>query len=797
MKIFSIFLTNFRSVLRRFKMATILNILGLSMAFAAFLILMMQVSYDWGYDRFHKNVDCIYRVEPNNKLNDSVTNNVAILPRPFFDALVSSSPHIVEGTLIKRFASPEYLVIEQENQRDGFKETIYQILPNYLRIFDFKMIEGVSASIESPDKVIIPESMAKKFFGSQSAIGQHIAGEGWRNEIVGVYRDFPDNSIVENVIYRKIPDNEGVGNWYMRSYECYILLDNPKSIDVLSNFRISARSDIPPEFSGVRLVNLPDVYYTTDSGFDFQKNKGSRTQVGILFFIAFLIIIIAAINFTNFSNAMVPMRLRSINTQKVLGCPVPILRISLLVEAIVICLLSFGIGVGIVDILSNTSFAYTVSGGLNLGSHVSLLAGTGLFAILVGFISGSYPAWRITSFPPALVLKGNFGLSPKGKVLRNILVGFQFTVSFVLIVTAIFVILQNRYMFTPSALGFDKEQIAVIKLNNELIKQQELLRQRLTALSEINEMACVGNLPGEGGEYSVSGYSRVYLDRNIEFRFIIAEPTILKVLGISVTGGRDFIPEDQIEGAFIFNEIARKQYNLETPNILTYDQTYEWGGVKYENHFREALVGFMPDIRYNSFFLDSGPFAFFVTKNGGGSETMLVRINSGVNYHALVEKIRGTVKDIDPDYPLEMHLYDEILENLYQKEIRLGQQISFFSLVAIIISLMGIFGMVLFESAYKRKEIGIRKVFGATSAGILRMFNKGYFRILCICFVIAAPVAWYAVTRWLESFVYRTPLHWWVFAVAFIAVGTITIATVTFQNWRAANTNPINSIKEN
>jgi putative ABC transport system permease protein len=792
MKIFSIFLTNFRSVLRRFKMATILNILGLSMAFAAFLILIIQVTYDWNYDRFHKNADCIYRLEPKWKGENNTESHTAVLPRPLVEAFVSSSPHVIESALISKFGGTVYFIIEHENQREGFRELFYRITPDYLRVFDFKMIEGVAASMdEGPDKVIIPESMAKKFFGSQSAIGQYITGGSWRTEIVGVYRDFPDNSSVKNVIYEKIPDNEGVGNWYMQNYECYVQIDNPENTaDILSNFRIPEEPNMP-KFAGVRLVSLRDIYYTTNSNFDFQKNKGSRTQVGILFFIAFLIIIIAAINFTNFSNAMAPMRLRSINTQKVLGCSVPILRISLLVEAVVICLLSFGIGVGIVDILSETSFAYTVSGGLNLGSHIPLLTGTGLFAILVGIVSGLYPAWRITSFPPALVLKGNFGLSPKGKVLRNILVGFQFTVSFALIVTAIFVILQNRYMFNPSALGFDKEQVAVIKLSPKLKKQQELLRQRLTALSEINEMAYVGNVPG--GEDIMQKLGRIYLDKNIEFRVIAAEPTILKVLGISVTGGRDFIPDDQIEGAYIFNDIARKQYNLEAGNVLTFD----WEDTNYQMHLRETLVGFMPDIRYNSFFRESEPFAFYVTNTGDVGGTELIRINAGVNYPALVEKISKTVKEIDPDHPLDIHLYNEILENLYRQEVRLGQQISFFSLVAIIISLMGIFGMVLFESAYKRKEIGIRKVFGATSAGILRMFNKGYFRILCICFVIAAPVAWYAVTRWLESFVYRTPLHWWVFAVAFIAVGTITIATVTFQNWRAANTNPINSIKEN
>jgi putative ABC transport system permease protein len=799
MKIFSIFITNFRSVLRRFKVATILSILGLSMAFAAFLVLMMQVSYEWSYDRFHKNADRIYRVEPEYIINPESEETpqqtrMAILARPLADAFVSTSPHIIEGALIHNWANSEDFIIEHENQRKGFKETVYRITPSYLRMFDFKLIEGnVSAMEKGPDKVIIPESMAKKFFGSKPATGQYMSGEGWQNEIVGVYRDFPGNSSVENVIYRKIRDNEGVGEWYMRSYECYVLIDDPKNAETItSNFHIPDEAG----FKGVHLLNLPDIYYSTDTGFDNHVIKGSRTQVQILFFIAFLVIIIAAINFVNFSNAIVPIRLRSVNTQKVLGCPVYLLRISMMIEAIIICLLSFGVGVGIFEILSKTSFAFTVGGGLNLGSNVSLLAGTGVLAIIVGIVSGLYPARYITSFPPALVLNGNFGLSARGKVLRNILVGFQFTVSFALIIIAIFVILQNSYMFNPSSLGFDKEQIVVLKLNDKLRKQPELLRQRLTALSEINEIAHVNRVPGEGNETNVTGFNRDYLGKDINFRLIATEPSILKVLGISVTGGRDFIPEDRIEGAFIFNEIAQKQFNLEAGNILTHDWQADWDGVHYEEHSREIIAGFMPDIRYNSFFMDSEPFAFYVADPRSVSSNELIRINAGVNYPALVEKIRETLKEIDPDYTLDIHLYDEILENLYLKELRMGQQISFFSLVAILISLVGIFGMVLFESAYKRKEIGIRKVFGATAGNILRMFNRVYIRILCICFVIAAPFAWFTVIRWLENFVYRTPVYWWVFAIAFIAVGIITIAIVTFQNWRVANINPVDSIKK-
>ena len=328
---------NFINALSRYKMATILNVIGLSIAFTAFIILIMQVYYDWGYDRFHKDADLIFRVEYTS--NDKA---LATLPRPLVDAFIASSPHIKMGTLIKKWDDKRNVAVENNGIRTGFSEFYQEVYPNYSELFDFEMVEGNRAALEMPDMVLIPESMARKFFPDGSATGKILVSDELRAEIGGVYRDFPPNSMIGNAIYKKISDKDGAGEWQFHNYESYVLVDTPNSIsDIINNFEANFRHEaFDWSKNGVRLTNLPEIYYLPDIVFDSQTSKGNRLQVLILFSVALLIIVVAVINFTNFSNALIPIRLKSINTQKVLGCSDNLLRISIVVESIVICLMA-------------------------------------------------------------------------------------------------------------------------------------------------------------------------------------------------------------------------------------------------------------------------------------------------------------------------------------------------------------------------------------------------------------------------------------------------------------------------
>ncbi len=766
-------LHNFLSLFRRYTAATVLNVIGLSVAFTAFIVLMMQVSYDWGYDNFHNDADRLYRVELVNS-DDAVAWSV--LPRPFIDAFIASSPHIETGTLIYYgWESQRNVAVEQNGERIGFMEPYVTVYPNFTDVFDFHMIEGDRSALTSPDKVLIPESMARRLFPDSPATGQFFIGNELKAEIGGVYRDFPANSSIQNAIYRKIPDQEGAGEWSYNNYTCFIRLDNPANASqVIQSFEANLKHEqINWKKQHLRLTTLPDMYYLKDIIFD-KDEKANPTQMFVFLCIAILIISIAAINFTNFSNSLVPMRLKNINTQKVLGCSQKTLRMSIVIEAVAICLLSFGLSIFFVYLLGTTYVGNMVNGGITIQSHLPLILKTSAFAVLVGLLAGCWPAFYITSFQPALVLKGNFGLSPKGRNLRNVLVGLQFMVSFALIIGAVFVSLQNRFM-THASLGFDKDQVAIITLNKKLQGNTRLVCQQLEDITGVEAAATSGWIVGGQDELTTNVFK--YQGEEFFCRQIIADPAILRVMGIRVTEGRDFFPEDALsqEGVYIFNETARKAHNLELGS--------------------NSIVGFIDDVKYNSFRNEVEPFCFVCDARSYFRQYALIRIQAGTNYATLVKSVNDKLKAIAPDYPLEISLYDTVLENLYQKEITLGRQISFFSLIAILISLIGVFGVVMFESQYKRKEIGIRKVFGSTVREILALLNRHYIRILVASFVVAAPVVYYMLGNWLQHFAYKTPMYWWVFALAFLIVTTITLAIVSIQNWRAAMANPVESIK--
>jgi putative ABC transport system permease protein len=257
------------------------------------------------------------------------------------------------------------------------------------------------------------------------------------------------------------------------------------------------------------------------------------------------------------------------------------------------------------------------------------------------------------------------------------------------------------------------------------------------------------------------------------------------MMGIQISEGRDFRREDanMEQGVWLFNEAARKEFDLEL-------------NTSFDNNGGE-IIGFMPDVKFASFRMAVEPMAFYVW---GTNDSWLnaniahIKLNAGTSMRAALSHINATLAEFDANYPFEIRFFDEVLQRLYEKEIALNSLITLFSLIAIFISIVGVFGLVVFDSECRRKEIGIRKVLGASTIGIVVMFNKAYFRILAICFVVAAPLAWYAVTRWLENFAYKTPMYWWVYLLAFMAVGIITSATVTFQNWRVANDNPVKTI---
>ena len=787
---------NLLYLFKRFKTAVVLNLFGLTIAFAAFLLIVMQVDYEMNYDAMHSKSGRTFRLEANH----GEFEHNAIHCLMFSDAFVNSSAHITDYSYRYPFYGGErYCQIDEvddQGEAKVFKENFQLCLPNISDVFDFHMKEGSVECLSIPGSVLIPESVAKRLFDKQSAIGKRIrmsGSSGWQPvsttilTIGGVYKDFPGNTTVQNRIYVPMDQLDLLkSSWQMYANEIYVTLDDPlNKEEVLDHFNKTfdfAKSQMgSAQEIALRLTPLKDVYYTHDTTFDFNP-KGHRETNYVLLGIAFLILFIAGINFTNLTTSLIPLRLKTINTHRVLGCSIYKLRAISLIESIVICLISYILALFIVNDLSYTPIANWVDADIRLSQYKALILLTALIAILTGCLAGLYPAIRSTSYAPALVLKGSFGLSPKGKKVRVALIGFQYTVSIGLIIVTLFMGLQNHFMTSSEQLGFNKDQVAIVNLTPEIYaKHKPQYIQKLKDYPGIEDVAfSVYELSKEDDMIDLE-YAR-HEDKDVFFKVFYASENFLSVMDIQVEEGRDFTREDlnKAQSDYIINPAAERDFHLH-PGDRFNDRT---------------VLGVSKDFRFNSCRIASSPFVFALNNDIPNPKLVsYIRFNSKTNLQEAVAHVRETLKEIDPTFPFEISFYNTILNNLYQKEQTLGKLISLFGIMAILISIVGVFGLVLFETQYRRKEIGIRKINGATTGQILLMFNKTYIQIVSVCFIISIPIAWIGTQQWLENFAYKTPLHLWVFIVAFLIILSVTIGTVTFRNWQAANENPVNSVK--
>ena len=787
---------NLLYLFKRFKTAVVLNLFGLTIAFAAFLLIVMQVDYEMNYDAMHSKSGRTFRLEANH----GEFEHNAIHCLMFSDAFVNSSAHITDYSYRYPFYGGErYCQIDEvddQGEAKVFKENFQLCLPNISDVFDFHMKEGSVECLSIPGSVLIPESVAKRLFDKQSAIGKRIrmsGSSGWQPvsttilTIGGVYKDFPGNTTVQNRIYVPMDQLDLLkSSWQMYANEIYVTLDDPlNKEEVLDHFNKTfdfAKSQMgSAQEIALRLTPLKEVYYTHDTTFDFNP-KGHRETNYVLLGIAFLILFIAGINFTNLTTSLIPLRLKTINTHRVLGCSIYKLQAISLIESIVICLISYILALFIVNDLSYTPIANWVDADIRLSQYKGLILLTALIAILTGCLAGLYPAIRSTSYAPALVLKGSFGLSPKGKKVRVALIGFQYTVSIALIIVTLFMGLQNHFMTSSEQLGFNKDQVAIVNLTPEIYaKHKPQYIQKLKDYPGIEDVAfSVYELSKEDDMIDLE-YAR-HEDKDVFFKVFYASENFLSVMDIQVEEGRDFTREDlnKAQSDYIINPAAERDFHLH-PGDRFNDRT---------------VLGVSKDFRFNSCRIASSPFVFALNNDIPNPKLVsYIRFNSKTNLQEAVAHVRETLKEIDPTFPFEISFYNTILNNLYQKEQTLGKLLSLFGIMAILISIVGVFGLVLFETQYRRKEIGIRKINGATTGQILLMFNKTYIRIVSVCFIISIPIAWMGTQQWLENFAYKTPLHLWVFIVAFLIILSVTIGTVTFRNWQAANENPVNSVK--
>lgn len=783
---------NFITILKRFRLASSLNILGLSVGFAAFMVIMMQVKWEYSFDTYAQDSDRIYRVNSisNQDMGEGMWE-AAIISRGAYQMIENALTTIDDATFVEmNFGTKTYMTVEKDGQNVGFNEFVDIAWDTFPKFFGLKIVDGSFDKFGEPNTLILPVSMAKKMFGNVKVAGKSIISGSGSNiyEIVAVFEDIPSNQQISNNIYMSFPKSKHDNHWYASNYIAYLKLNKNSTFEQLESEMKSLDVSKALWVDQFKPTPIEEIYFDAEKyyGDEFLSKKGDKSTTNILISIGLLIIIVAAINFVNFSTSMAPLRIKSINIQKVLGSQVATLRMTLICEAAGISLLSFLVSLLWIYGIMGSPWQNMNEAGIRFEGNVELIIITAVIALVVGVIAGVYPAFYTTKFAPALILKGSFGLSRSGRKLRLSLVGIQFVISISLIISAMFLQLQNDYMRNLDK-GFKSNQILVASLGGELVKNRDAFENQLKTSAFIQDIAYCQMRMGRNN--IVQGWAKEFKDgQQGNFAAIFTSWNFPQLMGMNIVDGAPMefseTKNKKVTYYYIFNEIARKQFEIEMGQKL--DQ---------QDSIYSIVHSFVGNYNFKSLRHSVGPMALVV---GGGNmqhrlDYAYIKIE-GDTYSAF-EHVKNVARNIDPVYPIEVEFYDDGFNVMYKQDIQTTKLITFFSVLAIFISLVGVFGLIVFETQYKRKEIGVRKIMGSTVSQILMMLNKKFMIIVGVCFVVAVVITYFAVGTWLTNFEYRTPMHWWVFVCGGLIVFGITIIVVTFQSYRSATENPVKSLK--
>ncbi len=778
-------------VFRKTGVSTLINILGMSVAFAAAMILMVQVKWDATYDKNFEGHEKVFRME-NNWIDQGLFSTYFC--RPMIELVRDASPNIeAVGTMMG--------LSNQIYYREGNKEstiTIPAVLVDstMFSVFPFEWVEGSAKEFTTKGTAVLNEAFAQMLFGSESAVGKILqTGDGVSTRIVGVYKNNPRNFSMHYGIMENMGDGwlTSGDEW---SFPQFLKLKDPSLaketetaiLDVImSYFGDNIAEEERDDFrKGFRISNLHDAHYEKDV--KASEVAANRSITITLAAIAILLILIAIINFINFAFAEIPFRIKSINTRKVLGEGRGSLIGRQLLNAGIIALVAFGLACLIVHVISGTSWASYVSDSIALKDNIGILAITLGIALLSAVAAGIAPALYSTSQPAALVLKGSYGTSVKGRSLRNALVALQFILSFVFILMALYVNVQTKFMANKD-MGFPQENILQVWCGYYAGGAHNAVHDKLLQNPSIVDVTFSDNLIVSDQKM---GWGRTGDDgKQIFMEVLPVTDDFVRFFGLQIVDGRDFQESDnQSEtGCFIANETF----------IQSFPQ-YHVGSFMGGHVDNTEIVGIVKDFNFKSLKHPMGPL---VLLNWGKTQwrnfsVMYVKTAPGADFKEVSDYIKETVCTFDPsrepDQVAVRHL-DEWIENMYQSEVSLGKLITIASIVALLIAIIGIIGLVFFETQFLKKEIAVRRVNGATVGSILQMINKKYLIMAGASFVIAAPIAYWLMTAWRKGFAYQAPIPVWIFLVALLAVAAITLAVVTLQSWRAASANPVESLK--
>jgi len=808
------FKTAFRRLIRD-RNYTIINIAGLAVGIAVCMVIFTIVQFQTSFDNFHSKKDRIYRVLTEYHHEDASTVSYGKdVPFPMPTALKTAFPQIEQ--VVPIFAShDDKLLIPDDNGTTikQFKEDngVFFTAPSFFKMFDFPLLSGSYASLNDPNNVFLTKEIAEKYFGDwKTAIGKTIKLEsgGYIFEhgteilkVSGILATIPANTDFQ----LKLVVAYGTGftgslmatsnNWEDRTnagFGCYILM--PPNISVENfNQQLSAYSKKveSPENKDRHIIQpLSAVHYDTQTG-NYSNKAISQELLNVLWLIAAFILLIACVNFINLSTAQAVNRAKEVGVRKVLGSIKSQLQIQFIIETFLIVAVAVMLA-AVITILALPSInqLLELSLSFNILSDPAVVLFLLTVTIVVTALAGFYPSVVLSRFNPVNALKSKLTANAaKGISLRRGLVVFQFIIAQALIIGTLIIVMQMNY-FMDQPLGFDKDAIVNVpfRVDSLRISRLDYLKQQLLSVNGVQAVSFSSNTPVENADDMWSTFKFDHSTKEEDFKAItkFADNEYIPAYKLQLVAGKNLKPSGFTQ-EFLVNESLVRSLGFKNPADILNKEIGIWG-----DRIKCPVVGVLKDFNDRSFRNDLAPL--LITTNVTMYSQAGIKLTT-TNIASTLQSVKTIWERTFPDFVYEYRFLDDKIASFYKQENQLAQLYKIFAAIAIFLSCLGLYGLASFMAVQRIKEVGIRKVLGATAGNIVYLFSKEFIVLISIAFLIATPLAWYFMNKWLQDYVYRIDISWWIFAAGGLVAIIIALATISFQAINAAVANPIKSLR--
>ena len=806
-----------RSIFRN-KLTAFINIVGLALAMTAAVLIFLFITDELSFDKYHTKADRIYRTTRIFYDKEGVSRLHLSSVAPPFGPLLKNDFGEIE-LMARTLQYTSVVGLEENGELKSFTENnIFLAEPNLFKIFDIKINSGDPAKdFQRPFTIMLSEKTAKRYFNDTNIIGKRLRfNNTFDLEVTGVYADFPAQTHWHPdflISFVTLEDNNVYGrqgletNWGNNSFSTYLLLSEgtdpkklvtqfPAFIDKHYGTYAKANFGVAADFVASRTTELTlqkvtDVHLRSHLDDEIEVN-GNINNVYMMGVIGVFIVLIACFNFINLSTARATKRAKEVGLRKVVGAFKNQLIVQYLSESVLIALFALFLAVTMSFIAVDWLNQFTGKQlALNLLTNLTLSAGLIAFAVLVGLLAGFYPAFVVSAFKPALVLKGQQG-SVKGKGgIRKALVVAQFSISTVLIIATVITFQQLSYLNTRE-LGYDRNQVVTLTYYGLLARQYDAFYNEMLGSSAIKNVGRSSRIPtgrlldSQGSAFVMKGDS--LMDTGVNLKYISVDEEFFNTYGVNVVAGRNFTKGNIVDDSlsFVINEAAARALGWKT-NEEGIDKDFSYGGT------RGKLIGVVKDFHFESLHQEVAPM-IFVPIEQAGANFVAVKI-SGSEMQQGLAHLEKLWKSMLPGRPFEYQFMDDRYARLYEAEQKEGKLFTIFSGLAIFIACLGLFGLATFNTMQRVKEIGIRKVLGASVPGILMLLSKEIVVLIVTANLIAWPVAWYFMNQWLNGFAYHIDMNVIAYFLSALACVVVALITVSSQTIKAAMTNPANTLR--